>query len=133
MTEIQATWDDVQIKPKADYVSFIEPDKDTGVPVSQVFAVKNWTLTWRDEADYNDKSKTIKKVRFDCDVVGIDGKLTSKKIGTSSSRFINAIKPHLKDKSPSSIVFLDIMKVGRNESVNYVIKVVAPTLLDKEN
>lgn len=126
-----ANWDDVQIKSMTEFVKFQDADKDTGIPVEQVFAVRNWTLFWADETDYNDKNKTVKKVKFTADVVGIDGKLATKKIATSSSRFINAVKPRLKDKQPTNIVFLSIMKVGKDNATNYVVKEVPATELVK--
>lgn len=129
-TEV-ANWDDVQIKSTTDFVKFQDPDKETGIPVEQVFAVKNWNLVWADEPDYNDKTKKVRKVKFNADVVGIDGKLVNKKISTSSSRFINAVKPRLKDKQPTSVVFLAIMKVGKDNATNYVVKEATATELVK--
>lgn len=134
MTETQnqlASWDDVQLKTATDFVKFQDPDAQTGIPVEQVFVIKNWQLFWADEKDYNDKNKTVRKVKFTADVVAIDGKLVTKKISTSSSRFINAVKPRLKDKTPTVGVYLSIMKVGKDNATNYVVKEVPATELYK--
>ena len=125
-----ATWDEVQTAKQTTYVKFQDADKLTGIPVEQTFAVKNWQLFWSEEKDFNDKTKTVKKIKFQCDVVGEDGKIVQKKISNSSSRFINAIKPVLKDKKPESIVFVTVTKLGTGTATSYYVKEAKPTVLE---
>jgi len=126
MTDTQtqvANWDDVQ-QTTTDFVKF-------KAGVKQVFAIKNWTLFWAEEPDFNDKQKKVRKVKFNCEVIGEDGKLVSKKISTSSSRFINAVKPKLQGKQPTTITFLAIAKIGEGNGTNYFVEDATPTELIK--
>lgn len=125
-----ASWDEVQIKPATEYVKFKKPDVKTGIPVEEVFVIKNWEIFWADEKDFNDNSKIVKKIKFKCDVVAIGQKIVNNtKISNSSSRFITAIKPWLQNKSPNVAVFLSIMKIGNGKDTNFVIKEVQATEL----
>lgn len=117
-------WDSVQ-EPGTDFVKFADKQ-------ANIYAVKNWKLETGKEKKFGTQTnppEMVDKIKFTCEVVGIDGKLTKKVISTSSSRFLNAIKPCLKDKSPSSIVFVRIKRIGIGNATAYDIEPSQPTEL----
>ena len=113
----KATWED------AASGQFLKFEEGKRIKV----AVKNWELNWVNEPSFEDKSILERKVKFTCDVVGLDGKQASAKIGSTSKRFMDAVRPHLKDAQ--GIVFLSIKKIGKDSATNFDVELLEPTVL----
>lgn len=123
MTETQKTIEEASWEDAVSAGSFLKFEEGKRVKV----AVKDWKLAWVEEPSFDDKSVMERKVKFTCDVVGLDGKQYNAKIGSTSKRFIAAVKPFL--KGAEGIVFLSIKKIGKDNATNYDVEACEPTVL----
>ena len=90
-------------------------------------AVQNWKIVEVEKEDFNDKTKKVLQPQLEADVIMQDGEKVQKRLSILSKRFMANAREFLEDKEPTSIVYLSVKKIGKDNATNYDIEEYDPS------
>ena len=90
-------------------------------------AVQNWKIVEVLKEDYNDKTQKVMQPQLEADVILEDGKEVKKRLSILSKRFMGNAREFLENKDPTTIVYLTVKKIGKDNATNYDIEEYDPS------